>query len=176
MRHCDGCTLCCTLMPVRELGKKDGERCRHQVAAGCGVYRRRDLMPRSCQLWNCRWLVDDDTGDQERPDRSHLVIDILPDFVALIDDETGKQAPLEVVQVWCDPAHRDAHRDPVFRRYVERQARKGKATIVRFSSSDAVTLFAPPISSDGQWHEIGGKIEGAAEHRARGKDLGWPLA
>jgi hypothetical protein len=163
-------------MPVRELHKKDGERCRHEVANGCGVYRRPDLMPRSCRMWNCRWLVEDDTADQIRPDLSHLVIDILPDFVAVIDNDTGEQSPVEVVQVWCDPAHRDAHRDPVFREYVARQAARGKATIVRFSSAEAVTLFAPAISADNEWHEVGGQIESADEHDRRGVELQWPLS
>lgn len=166
-RRCGGCTLCCTLMPIKEIAKKAGERCRHQTAAGCGVYRRPDLMPRSCHLWNCRWLVDDDTADQLRPDASHLVIDMLPDFVSLTNNETGQSEPLEVVQVWCDPAHRDAHRDPLFRAYVERRAAEGKATIVRFSSSDAVTLFAPAFSDDGQWHEIRGNAESEADHHRR---------
>jgi hypothetical protein len=171
MRHCDGCTLCCSLLPIKEIGKPAGVDCKHQCAGGCGVYGARQ-MPASCRLWNCRWLVEDDTADQVRPDASHLVIDILPDWVSLCDPDTGKQYPVEVVQVWCDPAHRDAHKNGRFRKYVKRQARKGKATIVRFSSSDAVTLFAPVISSDGQWHEVGGKIESEAEHKARGKRLG----
>lgn len=167
-RECDGCTLCCTLLPIKEIGKRAGVNCRHQAAGGCKVYHRPGLMPRSCHFWNCRWLVDDDTGDQLRPDISHLVIDIMPDWVALQDDATGKQTRLEVVQVWCDPAHREAHRDRRFRKYVKRRAREGKATIVRFSSSDAVTLFAPSISSDRQWHEIGGRVETEAEHLKRG--------
>jgi hypothetical protein len=97
---------------------------------------------------------------------------MLPDFVALVDDKTGEQKAVEVVQVWCDPAHRDAHKNGRFRKYVKRQARKGKATIVRFSSSDAVTLFAPALSPDRKWHEIGGKIETEEAHKARGKRLG----
>jgi hypothetical protein len=171
MRQCDGCTLCCTLLPIKEIGKKAGVRCRYQVAAGCGVYRRRDLMPYSCRLWNCRWLVEDDTADLLRPDVSHLVIDMIPDFVAVTDNETGEQKAVEVVQVWCDPAYRDAHREPQFRAYVERRAAEGKATIVRFSSADAVTLFAPPLSKDGEWFEIVGNIETEEAHRKRGARL-----
>ena len=113
-------------------------------------------MPGSCQLWNCRWLVNDDTNDLSRPDRSRLVIDIMPDYVT-IDDGEGGRHDVEVVQVWCDPKHRDAHRDPQFRRWVERRAAEGKAVIVRFSSGDAVTLFAPAISHDGEWHEVTGQ-------------------
>jgi hypothetical protein len=133
-------------------------------------------MPRSCRLWNCRYLVEDDTADQVRPDLSHLVIDILPDFVAVVNNENGEQYPVEVVQVWCDPAYRDAHREPTFRAYVERQARKGTATIVRFSSAEAVTLFAPALSEDGEWHEIAGGVESAEEHAARGAEMAWPLS
>lgn len=159
-------------MPIKEIGKRAGERCMYQLSGGCAVYHVAGRMPASCRLWNCRWLVEDDTADLARPDVSHLVIDILPDFVALIDDKTGEQTAVEVVQVWCDPAHRDAHRDPVFRQYVERRAAENKATIVRFSSSDAVTLFAPALSPDRKWHEIGGKIETEEAHKARGKRLG----
>jgi hypothetical protein len=159
------------LLPIKEIGKRAGERCMYQITGGCSVYHLAGRMPRSCFFWNCRWLVDDDTDDQPRPDKSHLVIDMLPDFVALIDDKTGEQTPVEVVQVWCDPAHRNAYRAPDFRRYVRRRACEGKATIVRFSSAEAVTLFAPEISPDGKWHEIGGKVETEEAHRARGMEL-----
>ena len=170
-RECDGCTLCCTLLPIKEIGKRAGERCMHQLSGGCSVYHRPGHMPRSCYFWNCRWLVEDDTADQLRPDKSHLVIDIMPDWVAISDDKTGGQQRVEVVQVWCDPAYRKAHRKAAFRKYVERQAVLGKATIVRFSSADAVTLFAPAMSGDGKWHEVAGKVESDAAHRKRGLQL-----
>jgi hypothetical protein len=32
------------------------------------------------------------------------------------------------------------------------------ATIVRWSSIDAVTIFPPPLDRDGQWHEIRGNM------------------
>jgi hypothetical protein len=32
------------------------------------------------------------------------------------------------------------------------------ATICRFSSSDAITVFPPPLCSDGEWHEMRGDI------------------
>lgn len=171
-RQCGGCTLCCKLLPIKEIGKRAGERCMYQITGGCSVYHMPGRMPRSCFFWNCRWLVDDDTADQKRPDKSHLVIDMLPDWVSLCDPDTGTESPVEVVQVWCDPAHRNAHRAPAFRKYVARRAAEGKATIVRFSSSDAVTLFAPALSSDGKWHEVGGAVETEEAHRARGKTFG----
>ena len=157
MRQCGDCTLCCTLVPVRELNKLAGQRCQFQkFHKGCTVYNK-PAMPPSCSLWGCRWLVNDDTNDLSRPDRSRLVIDIMPDYVTLQNNDTGDTQDVEVIQVWCDPKHRDAHRDPQFRRWVERRAAEGKAVIVRFSSADAVTLFAPSISPDGRWHEATGK-------------------
>jgi hypothetical protein len=156
MRQCGDCQLCCKLLPVRALDKGAGERCQHQkFGKGCGVYRK-PAMPPECGLWNCRWLVSDDTGDQARPDRSHLVIDIMPDFVTLQDNETGAEMNVEIVQVWIDPRFPDAHHDPAFRAYVDRRGMEGKATMIRFSSKNALTLFPPSMASDNQWHEIGG--------------------
>lgn len=184
MRQCGDCTLCCKLMPMQErkspqvaralnamlehgminaaeiggmvpdFDKPAGQRCQYQKHnKGCAIYAKR---PFGCRFWNCRWLVNDDTAELSRPDRSHLVIDIMPDYVTLAT-ESGSTTDVEVVQVWCDPGYRDAHREPHFRHWVERRAAEGKAVIVRFSSADAVTLFAPALSSDREWHEVTGQ-------------------
>jgi len=100
--------------------------------------------------------MNNDTGDQSRPDRSHLVIDLMPDYITLQNPETGERYEIEVVQVWCDPHYPDAHKAPQFRRYVERRADEGKMVLVRFNSRDAITLLAPRWSADSQWHEKGG--------------------
>jgi hypothetical protein len=111
-------------------------------------------MPPECSLWSCRWLVNDDADDLSRPDRSHYVIDLMPDFVSLRDNASGEIRHIEVVQIWCDPKFPDAHRDPALRRWLERRARKGVAALIRFNEHDAVTVFAPPFDAHGQWHEI----------------------
>src|SRR5580698_1258587 len=78
-RTCGDCTLCCKLVPVREgviingknvagLNKGANEKCPYQTHKCCTVYDRR---PVACRMWNCRWLVADDTTDLSRPDRSH---------------------------------------------------------------------------------------------------------
>lgn len=153
-RRCGDCQLCCKLLPVKELGKGAGERCRHQRHhKGCGVYNTRQ-MPRSCKLWNCRWLVNDDTAELSRPDRSHYVIDVLPDFVTLRDDATGISNAIEVVQIWVDPSYPDAHRAPALRAYLERRAEEGKAGIVRWDDTRAVVIFPPALSQNGRWNEV----------------------
>jgi len=166
MRACSECSLCCKLLPVHgdlrrngvnlpgNFTKPAGERCPHQrFKKGCAVYGK-PAMPTACRMWNCRWLVNDDTADLARPDRSRYVLDIMFDFVTAVDNATGKQIDIKVVQVWCDPAEPDAWRDPALLAYLERRGREGIAALIRYGSKQAFTLFPPALSSDGQWHEV----------------------
>jgi hypothetical protein len=168
-RRCGGCTLCCRLLPVhhgaqgangRDLPgswhKPSGQRCQHQRSGkGCAVYQRAGF-PISCALWNCRWLVNADTADLARPDRSRYVIDITPDFVTISDNDSGESIKVEVVQVWCDPKHREAWRDPALLAYLMRRGAEGVAAIIRWSARDALVVFPPNMAGDGQWHESAG--------------------
>lgn len=154
MRRCGDCSLCCKLLLVPPLQKAAGERCRFQnFHKGCAVYHT-VKMPPECGLWNCRWLVNDDADDLSRPDRSHYVLDLMPDFVTVRDDVTGEAQNIQVVQIWVDPHHRDAHRDPALRRWLMRRAEKGIAALIRFNTKEALAVFAPPFDSAGKWREI----------------------
>ncbi|MFH0298330.1 hypothetical protein AAFX91_14025 [Bradyrhizobium sp. 31Argb] len=138
------------------MGKPAGKTCDYRkFLKGCTVYRRAS-MPPECQLWSCRWLVDDDAADLSRPDRSHYVIDMMPDYISLRDNTTGELTNIQVVQIWVDPRHRDAHRDAALRRWLYRRAEKGFAALIRFNSREALALFAPPFAADGDWHEMDG--------------------
>jgi len=135
--------------------KRANERCPHQkFGVGCKLHGT-DRMPFSCRIWNCRWLVNDDMGDQPRPDRSHLVVDIAPDFVEMEPSEEGRASGmtdtinLPVIQVWCDPHHRDAHRDAAFRRYIDRQK---TCALIRFNEREAFFLAPPSVTGAG-WYE-----------------------
>jgi hypothetical protein len=164
IRQCGDCQLCCKLLPVPPLQKKAGERCRHQkFGKGCAVYHKAG-MPTECAIWNCRWLVNDDTDDLSRPDRVHYVIDVMPDFITTVNDETGERQNIPVAQVWIDPKHPDAHRDPGLRRWMFRRAQEGIATIVRYNSKDGVVIFAPPFDAGGQWHEITSGMQSVKTH------------
>lgn len=144
-RRCGDCQLCCKLLPVQGLGKAAGQR--------CAVYARLGAVSPACKLWSCRWLVNNDTDGLSRPDRSHYVIDLMPDYVTLVNDD-GRRAPIEVVQIWIDPSYPDAHRDPALRAYLERRAAQGIAAIVRSDNVRAMVIFAPALSADRQWHEV----------------------
>jgi hypothetical protein len=158
-RECGDCQLCCKLLPMKDakrggFDKAAGVRCQHQRHhKGCAIYANR---PWCCEMWSCRWLVNDDTADLSRPDRSHYVIDLVPDYVTVQNNETGDEQHIEIVQVWIDPHYPDAHRDPALRRYMVRRAEEGKATMIRYNERDALTIFAPAFDKDGQWHEIRG--------------------
>lgn len=71
-RTCGGCTACCKVLPVAELGKPSGQWCRHCIKKrGCRMYTNR---PRGCIEFRCQWL----TGafdDSERPDKVRVVVD-----------------------------------------------------------------------------------------------------
>jgi hypothetical protein len=163
-RQCGDCQLCCRLLPVPPLEKAAGTSCQFQkFHKGCTVYDT-PRMPGECSLWNCRWLVNDDTADLSRPDRSHVVIDVMPDFITISRDETGEKQNIQVVQIWIDPRYPDAHRDPALRRWMSRRAEEGKAAIIRYNAYDAIVIFAPPLAPDGQWHEIKTGMQSVKTH------------
>ena len=146
-RHCGDCQLCCKLMPVEEFEKPASCRCAHQrTGKGCAIYRNRPL---SCQLWNCRWLVDRSTADLPRPDRAHYVLDLIPDFVTIQPHDGSPARHFEVVQVWCDAAFPDAHRAPSFRAWLNAQA---TCALIRYDSRRAFLLAPPSVTGD-DWHE-----------------------
>lgn len=83
-RECGDCQLCCTLLAVRERGhsggkpyaidKPAGERCAHQCAAGCALYRS-EALPTVCLVFECEWRRGR-LPEGERPDRSGVVVTI----------------------------------------------------------------------------------------------------
>lgn len=149
-RQCGDCQACCRILPLRELDKPANTKCEYQrFGKGCVRYARR---PVPCVLWSCAWLTGEDTADLRRPDRSHYVIDIVPDF-ATVANEGVEPARIEVVQIWIDPAYPDAHRDPALRDYLERRAAERKIGLIRYGSNKAMALIAPSISGTGQWVE-----------------------
>lgn len=148
-RRCNQCQLCCKLVPVPlELNKPAGVRCKHQkVNLGCKIYANR---PYSCRVWSCRWLADPLTAGMHRPDRSHYVIDLELDGISITQNEGDAPENLIVLQVWVDPAHPHAHRDPALRAYM---LRLNLAAIIRYGSTDAFVLFPPTMMAEREWSE-----------------------
>jgi hypothetical protein len=183
-RECGNCTLCCKLLPMTNdtndlaldatirlmehgladpadfvgigpnFDKPAGQRCPHQRhKGGCNIYSSR---PFGCRMWSCRWLLGDDTADMSRPDRSHYVIDLVPDVVTC-GNEGEEPYQIPVVQVWCDPDYPDAWRCPELWAYLDRRGQEGMAALIRFNKYDAITVFPPSMAGDGKWHEFAGR-------------------
>ena len=167
-RQCGGCTLCCTLLPVVPLGKDGGVRCKHQRSAisaegaGCAVYRKKGF-PGECGLWSCRWLVDPTTSALLRPDISHYVIDIVPDFITAQNGGIEQKVP--VIQVWIDPQYPDAHRDPKLREWIVNHE-PNCLMLVRYDGEEAIVLIPPHMSSTGDWEEPENLKNEGRTHRA----------
>jgi len=167
-RMCGTCTACCTQVPV-VLGpaeqKPANTRCRHLRSKGCGIYKNR---PAPCQFWSCRWLFDPDTAELRRPDHSGVVIDPTPDTVLIQHEEGEEREPAQCVQLWVDPARRDAHRDPALRAYLERFTLEHQMlVIVRWSSAEAMVLLPPWSNTEGVWIEHGSSLNSAEVNAAK---------
>lgn len=161
MRQCGDCQLCCTLVPVRDIDKPAGKRCKHQrFGKGCAIYGRH---PIDCQLWSCVWLTEpEQLRDMRRPDRAGYCIDPCADFIVMRHTITGEEFRPEVVQIWCDPKRPHAHRDPALRDYLEARNLFG---LVRYDSKRGVLIVPPSRNEAGEWAEVEHGLSGP-EHSA----------
>jgi hypothetical protein len=156
-RSCGECTLCCKLLPVREIEKHANTRCIHQRHSGCRVYRK-DGFPLSCRLWSCLWLVDAQTAGLRRPDRSGYVIDMVAQPIWAQDNETGEMQETAAYTIWCDPARREAWRDPALLALVDQ---KRVPLLVRYSVEEAMVVI-PPSLANGEWLEMPSELHPTA--------------
>jgi hypothetical protein len=158
-RECGDCQLCCRLLPVKGIGKPANTRCQHQRAfKGCAVYHKPgEGFPWECGLWNCYWLIGDDIEGLRRPDRSHYVIDVMPDYVTNTFSD-GTERKIACLQIWIDPKHPDAHKDPGLRAWFLREA-PGYCGLIRNGNESAFLLIPPNLSDTGDWFEVHSAIK-----------------
>jgi hypothetical protein len=71
-RSCDGCTLCCKLMAIRELQKPRLAECSHcHIGVGCRIYTNR---PAECAEFYCSYRLDPNLGEEWRPADCKIVV------------------------------------------------------------------------------------------------------
>lgn len=127
---------------------------RRAVAWGQTIYGA--LRSAREQRSDCAWLLD--APFLRRPDHGRYVVDMLLDFVVIADRK------IPAVQVWCDPRHRDAHRDPGLREYLAGRARaEGIVAIIRYNEREAFVLV-PPTLADGKWLELTSNLKAEPAH------------
>jgi hypothetical protein len=106
--------------------------------------------PSSCRLWSCVWLIDPDaTRDLYRPDRSHYVIDMMPDYIGIHYNDSGDVQNIPVVQIWVAPKFPTAHRDPALRQYL---IETEQIAVIRYGSRSGM-LLVPPSKPGEEWIE-----------------------
>lgn len=156
MRECGDCQLCCKLLPLTTIGKKQGERCKHQKhGVGCAIYGEFGR-PISCTAWGCQWLVDP-TFETRRPDRAGFFIDPTPEFITWGPEATTGKV-VRAVRVWVDPARPYAHRDRALRNWLEAQAEEQAIVAVCWIGDESIVVVPPKVAGDGKgWRETPGR-------------------
>jgi hypothetical protein len=167
--------LCCKLIPVEELAKAAGVRCQHvRTGKGCSIYEHR---PTGCREWSCLWLIGTDEGHElrlGRPDRTHYVLDMVPDIIRITNNVTGAVTQLDVMQIWCDPKFPDAWSDPALLAMLDRQ---GVIGLVRFNSEKGFAIFPPSRSASGKWERgIADSVEGLRDAQREARFAFWRKA
>ena len=111
VRDCDGCTLCCKVMGIKELEKPSGVWCEHcEMGVGCRIYASR---PAECASFTCGYLAIAALGEEWKPSRSKIVLSLNAD---------GKR-----VVAHTDPARPDAWKQEPYYSVLKSWARAGRA-------------------------------------------------
>ena len=81
MQKCNGCTLCCKLLPTEEVGSMRNKWC-DMCSPGVGCVKYKDR-PSSCKRFNCAWLQMDDAAIELRPDECKVVFQKINDRIMM---------------------------------------------------------------------------------------------
>lgn len=124
----------------------------HLKHKGCSIYKQR---PDVCAAWKCAWLYQPEAKILKRPDHGGYAVDCCLQEILI------NEHPVHVIQVWIDPHRRDAHKAPELRAYLGEMARVHRLpAIIRWpdgkaqEGEQAMVLFAPCQTDDGQWAEV----------------------
>jgi hypothetical protein len=106
-RSCNGCTLCCKLLAIAELGKPRAIWCTHcDVRTGCRIHGSH---PAECRDFYCGYLTNRDVDESWRPTRSKMVL--------AYDEQHAPRLSIHV-----DPARPDVWRQEPYYAQIKRWA------------------------------------------------------
>jgi hypothetical protein len=95
---------------------------------------------------------------------AHYVVDMMPDFLTLVEDATGQRQTIPCLQIWLDAGYPDAHRDPQLRAYLQHMAQAHGAGDLKRPAVAREDLARAP-----------GEAARRRGHRAR-HGRAWPVA
>lgn len=99
MRTCNGCTECCTLLPIEPFDKPANQKCKHDTGHSCRIY---DTKPNCCHVFTCAWLQGG-IPKAHRPDKTGVVV-----WATILIGTGGERTP--VVRATVRPGLRRIHR------------------------------------------------------------------
>ena len=80
-KGCDGCTLCCELLPVPQLQKPESTLCGFcKVKEGCSIHKSR---PPVCRSFDCVYIQKQDMDLELRPDNCRVMFERVTDNLYL---------------------------------------------------------------------------------------------
>lgn len=96
VRPCGPCTVCCTVLGVRSMGKPYYVPCRHQSHKGCRIHSSR---PDDCRAYECTWRIGlFGDGPEGRPDSLGVLFDIsIQDDNQYLDIYESRQGGFDAV-------------------------------------------------------------------------------
>ncbi len=71
-RMCSSCQACCSVLPIPQINKPAGQRCKDQCAKGCRLHDTPEK-PEICRQFECLWLQGW-FGKKDRPDKLGLLV------------------------------------------------------------------------------------------------------
>lgn len=74
--ECGNCTLCCKLLPIKELNKETNVVCKHVCNNGCSIYGKH---PTECSIFNCAYSQMEGVNINFRPDRCKVIFEKIND-------------------------------------------------------------------------------------------------
>jgi hypothetical protein len=93
---CDGCTVCCDLLPVKWLDKPPNTACKY-CDNGCTI---QDTKPSECKDYNCMYAQVDGVPVELRPDKSGMVFEKHSDNEILaIQDARFQKSKIAINQI-----------------------------------------------------------------------------
>lgn len=141
---CGACKLCCKLIAVEELAKKQDQWCPHVNKLGehgCQIFGA-PARPAACSDWQCVWLQSQSNADPRdrlppelRPDRTHVVL--APGL------DHGR-----TLLVHVDPVYPNAWKEGKIGDFVDRVIKRTDTPVV-IVRGDRRTGFLEPKQVDG---------------------------